>query len=319
MVTFRRTNLGHTWLDIKAWAGVSIRAYQSYGFRIGEFRRTGPGPLSYASVSYVNYPRERYYGIGPGTRKADRVSFLYEQWEGHLWSGYRFSRRWALRGTLGYLSVRLGKGRDSRFPEIRERFDESSAPGLATGPDFFHGRAEMEYDGRDYPGEPHRGFYLAGAWDRFVDRDPNRDYSFHRLTLDARAYVPLFSPARTLALRFLGGADFPDAGAEVPFFLMQTLGGSHILRGFRSRRFRDRAFLFMAAEYRWEWFKYGNFLLFYEAGKVLHDRAGFNLRGLEASYGAGFQLKNHHVGYLRIEYAVSREDRRVNVLFGPTF
>jgi hypothetical protein len=41
-------------------------------------------------------------------------------------------------------------------------------------------------------------------------------------------------------VRALGSFSDVASDAQMPFYLMRTLGGSHVLRGFRDFRFRDR-------------------------------------------------------------------------------
>ena len=59
----------------------------------------------------------------------------------------------------------------------------------------------------------------------------------------------------------------------MPFYLMETLGGSNIrsddtLRGFRDYRFRDRDLMLLQIEYLRELYGPIDFIAFYDTGKV---------------------------------------------------
>ena len=59
-----------------------------------------------------------------------------------------------------------------------------------------------------------------------------------RFAADARRFVRLGSKRHVLAFRGVASADQTDAGSRVPFYLQSALGGSELLRGFDSYRFR---------------------------------------------------------------------------------
>jgi outer membrane protein assembly factor BamA len=157
------------------------------------------------------------------------------------------------------------------------------------------------------------------AFQRYEDVDSNR-FSFNRVDVDLQQYIPLVRDRRVLALHGRVSMSEPDAGAEVPFYFMRTLGGPDDLRGFRNLRFRDRHTLLMQAEYRWEIFTAVDGAIFYDAGKVASRTGDLNLRDLETDYGIGFRFGTINGIFLRVEAAFgSSEGRHFVFRFGHVF
>jgi len=173
-------------------------------------------------------------------------------------------------------------------------------------------------DYRDVPGNPHKGTILGVAFSRFDDRKENK-FDFNRFAFDGRGYLPLGSDQRILALRFFSSFDDPSRGSQVPFYLMETLGGSETLRGFHRSRFRDKNLMYLSGEYRWEGAPGLELALFYDTGKVFPDRSDFGFNNLEKSWGFGVRFKSSNSVFLRIDYGHSNEGDRIIIKFGPSF
>ncbi len=305
--------------ELRGVAVWSTRGYQLYGIQVGRLDNGERGASAFADLAYRYAPQEDFFGLGPDSRVGDRSDFLLEQasYEGVV--GYRFAS-W-LKTTLsgGFLQVNTGPGTDRRFPDTGRIFSENTAPGLAAQPDFLRLRYDVVAEYRDTPGNAHRGGMVAAAFSRLHDRGTG-SYSFNRLEVDARQYVPLGSTAvRVLALRFYASSDQPDSGASVPFYFQETLGGGDALRGFREYRFRDRNLFFASGEYRWEPVRAVELVLFYDAGKVFSRRSEFGFDRLRKSAGAGIRFKTQRSVVLRIDAARSSEGTRVYFKFGPSF
>ncbi len=132
-------------------------------------------------------------------------------------------------------------------------------------------------------------------------------------------YLPLGHRNRMLAVRFRTSHATTASGHQVPFYLMETLGGSGSLRGFREYRFRDTRNLLMNVEYRWEVWTYVDFSLFYDAGKVFSDASDFDFTDLQSGY--GFGVRAHAPGdfVVRIDIARSTEGIKLHIGAGPSF
>jgi len=329
-------------LDFQAAGAWSFRGYQAYTLQLGQIQRkgkifslepvgTGPafqfdemepkeaGFFAFADLNYRNFPQEDFFGIGPDSKEENRTDYRLEDMSYDAVAGWQINR-WIGAGIrVGYLQVNTDPGTDSRFPNTHDLFTEATAPGLAQQPDFIDVSTGVMLDYRDRPGNPHKGGMIGVYFSRFDQREGG-SYEFNRLVADIRQFIPLFSEQRTLALQLYGSADSPDAGAQVPFYLMPTLGGSESLRGFREFRFRDKRVLYFSSEYRWEASAAIELAAFYDTGKVFADRSDFAFEHLEKSFGGGIRLKTPRAVVMRIDVGRSREGTRFFFKFaGPAF
>ena len=338
-----RPDIGRTRLDVHASAFFSANGYEFYDlqagrlphrgarfparstrgddvYELGDLPRLDAGHFSlYGSARYQHYPEIAFFGLGSHSRAGRRTAYLHQDALYEAVAGYQSARR-GLAATVraGYLQAFVGRGTSDDFPSTGDRFDDADAPGLAAQPDFFHLAASVLLDGRDRPGNPHRGGMIAVAAARFDQREGSA-YSFHRLAADARGYASLGSPQRVLAVRALASADEAGGGARVPFYFQQALGGSRTLRGYPSVRFRGEKLLLLQAEYRWEAWPALELALFADAGRAFRGDEGIAFEGLRADYGFGVRLKTHDHVLARMDVAKSREDTRVLLRLGPSF
>jgi outer membrane protein assembly factor BamA len=208
----------------------------------------------------------------------------------------------------------LGDGR-----RIGTLFDEQTAPGLSTQPDFLRYELFADLNYREPRGNPRRGGRYALTLERFDDRDSDR-YSFRRVEADLQQYFSMLNDRRVLALHALVSASDADTGREVPFYFQRTLGGPDDLRGFRRFRFRDSHMLLLQAEYRWEIFTAVDGAIFYDAGKVAPRLEDLTFSDLESDYGIGFRFGTINGVFLRVEGAFgSREGKHFILRFGHVF
>ena len=334
-------NLWGTYLDLQSSAALSTRGYRLIDLQFGRVQRhgqafsleaIGTGPVSqfdesrpkkagvfcYADLRYRYYPQEDYFGLGPDTRREDRTNYRIEDVMYDLVNGWQLNRWVGLAARVGAYKAHLGRGTDSRFPDLRQRFDEASVPGLEFQPWFFHAAGALLLDNRDRPGNPHTGGMLGFSFSRFEDMSGQR-FDFNRATIDGREFIPLGSEQRVLALRFFTLVDAPRGGSRIPFYLQRTLGGSETLRGFSEFRFMDNNLMYLSAEYRWEPAAVVELALFYDAGKVFPRRSDFGFSRLERSYGIGIRFKTPNAVIMRLDVGRCREGQRLFFQFGPSF
>jgi len=200
---------------------------------------------------------------------------------------------------------------------LDELFDPVGVPGFETTTDYLHYGATAELDLRDAT-VPGAGLVLRGEVARYDDRDLNR-FDFNRVAAEVQVHVPLGVRSRLLALRARTSRSVAASGSEVPFYLMETLGGGSTIRGFREFRFRDARTLLLSAEYRWELWPYLDFTVFADAGKVFSESSELDLHDLETA--VGFGLRGHGPGgtVIRLDLARSREAIKVHIGGGPSF
>ena len=121
----------------------------------------------------------------------------------------------------------------------------------------------------------------------------------------------LGSPQRVLALRGYASTARADSGARLPFYLQDTLGDSHSLRGFADFRFRGPAVLLLSAEYRWEAIPSVELALFQDAGTVGERMSDLRLEKLRGDFGVGLRVKRSDAVLLRLDVARSTEETRL--------
>ncbi len=336
-----RANLFESPIDVSVSAGYSIKGYQQYGFQVGNIlrkspelflRNSGAAGLSqfektkktegdiyyYAEIVHRYFPQEDFFGLGNDSREEDRTNYLLEGTSYDGVAGLRFGPFVGAFLKVGLLKPDLGRGTDSLYPDTRELFDDTSAPGLSDQPDFVRFATSLFFDYRDGFGNPTSGGMYSATFAQFLDRDEG-NFDFHRIAFDLRQYVPLFSEQRILALRLYSSFDNAEEGAEVPFYLMQTLGGSDSIRGFSEFRFRDKNIFFISTEYRWVPHPIWEFVLFYDAGKVAPKASDLDFSDLKSGYGFGIRLKSTEDTLLRIDIGRSVEGIHFYIKLNASF
>jgi hypothetical protein len=266
-------------------------------------------------AAYLDYTQINFFGLGNDTSKDDKSFFR----------------------QLGYF-VRAGVAADvSRFLEVTGRFER-----LQT--DTRDGERDPSM-GSLYPGVPGFGdgkndFNIFGAglklklfdqWDfpplgavinlngaRYDDQSLEKYDSF-KVVGEAGAIIPLGYRNRRIALRFRTAHMQADSGEEVPFYLMETIGGAKTLRGYSEFRFRDTRNLLLNMEYRWELIPFIDFAFFADTGKVFRNFEDFNLKDLH--WGAGWGIRVHAPGdmFFSIDLAGSPEGFVIHLSSGMGF
>ena len=268
-------------------------------------------------VRYEDYTQLSYYGLGDDSSPDDRTDYRTRDATVGASVGWRFGPL-GLIGRGGFLQTKLLPGTSEDVPPTQDVFDDETAPGLSVAPDYWWASAQAVWDRRDVPFNPKRGAFLGVQLARYDDRNGDA-FAFSRFGLDARGYVSLGSPQRVLALRALYGNQNADAGAQVPFYLQEFLGGSHTLRGFDSFRFRGTDSILLQAEYRWEPASALEMALFVDAGQVAASSSDFRLSDLRTDVGVGFRVKTWQAVLFRVDVAWSEETARLLVRFSQAW
>ena len=259
----------------------------------------------------------RFYGLGNGSSVDDESTYLLNDRSvtGSFWLNPR--GLFSLGAMGGFLSALTDESDEDN--SIEDLF----APGAVPG--FQDPRTEyavtggwVEFDLRDKWEEPPVGIVARVTSTRYEDTGIS-EHDFTRLVGDVKAYVPLGRRNRVLALRLRTSHSLPDDGDEVPFYLMETLGGAKDVRGFREYRFRDTRNFLVSAEYRWEIWNYTDFSFFFDAGKVFNDASDFNFDKMHTGYGFGMRIHAPPNFLLRFDLAHSTEGLRFHVSGGPSF
>jgi outer membrane translocation and assembly module TamA len=122
-----------------------------------------------------------------------------------------------------------------------------------------------------------------------------------------------------LAFRAVAQTTDVDGDEVVPYYLLPTLGGARMHRGYSDFRFQDRHVLLLSGEYRWLPSRIVDMALFVDAGKVASERRDLDLEHLKTAYGIGIRFHGPTFTPLRIDLARGDEGVRVHITGGIAF
>ena len=302
----------------RAEAMVTIRRYWQLDAEVGRRSLSKSSQVAvFGTVRHMG--RLDYYGIGPDTVFGDRSAFRLRETTFGSRGWFRPAPALRLGGSASLYMPDLGTSSRSRVPAIETVFDASHLSGFEHEPIFgrYRGFAELRYPllPEPLPDEPdhYQGTYQI-ALEAVRDHDSGR-HNFHRWETEVQQIIPGLRPGQRLTLHgFLAAT---NSGADVPLYMLYTLGGSGglksfrpdligtdgtraTLRGYRNFRFRDRDMMLMQAEYRIPIVSQVRATVFVDAGQVA-PRTSDLFRNIKT--GTGFSLS-----YVRKNRAVARVD-----------
>lgn len=295
------------------------------------------GPwIGYGFARYSHRASESFYGIGPNTEVENRSLYQYDQGIVGGLAGYSIGDRMLVGGHLSYSVDQVGPGLDDSAPDVSTAFWEAPPPGVRMATDYGIGGIFAEYDSRNAsfnrtygrrfaPTEARLrgisldatdGYYMSASLTHHQDLSM-REYSYSRLTLDAQQYFTLeHGMQRGLAFRqFLSITESPN-GQTIPFYRMQSIGGSTSLRGFTGGRFRDRNVMLSTAEVRCRIWHRLDMALFTDVGQVFSRTEEIRLQDMKVGYGVGFRFRSSQGVVARFEIARSVEGFSTYLKFG---
>ena len=233
---------------------------------------------------------------------------------------------------LAYVNIRTFDGRS------RLREDDDRTPGLirGLGPNILTNvQFGAVYDTRNFESDPSAGVFAEVTEEIFLP-GLGSPFTFFKTFAQAKRYQKLWGARYrgVLAGRIAGGYTAGDA----PFYEYQDqwssegsiegLGGPNTLRGFKQSRFLGRATVWANLELRQRFISFKalkqGFTLdavpFLEAGTVSDDVSGlFKSERYRANTGLGLRLAWNLSTIVRLDYAVSNEDRQLFLGLGHAF
>jgi hypothetical protein len=301
-----------------SYAAGSLKGYWQIDTRMTWAKLANGKGFATAYGRYFRFPREDFYGLGPASDRADRSDFDLRQGTVGVSGGMR-PRPWlTVGGTTEYLRPRLGPGGDNKVPNATQVFPVDQLPGWMQQHDFVRVEGFADVHTAEPLLNPRKGGKYRVALSRHADTSANDD-GFTRVDVDLQQYVSVLNERRVFAFRALGSFSDVAGDAEMPFYLMRTLGGGQTLRGFRDFRFRDRHLLALQAEYRFEILTALDGAIFYDAGMVAPRLDGLRLRDFERDWGIGFRFGGNGGVFLRLDLAYGGEGPRTWLRFGHVF
>ena len=334
-VGLRYSRRGGRYDFVQVQAGLSQRRYAEVGGVLGYEWGERERLVTYAYARHRYQPQEDFYGLGPGTTKAQRADYrLSETLVGAL-VGASPLRRTLAGAHASVLVNQLGPGRDPDYPDVQEAFSSEVVPALATSTNYLLLGTWAEYDGRNLPYiggygrrfaptqerlrgislDASQGLYFAAVATYYFQLDGRR-YRFARIDLEGQQYLSFRSGMQTVALREFVSFTQTGPRADVPFYLMQVLGGGRSLRGFSSFRFRDRHAALVNLEFRWQVWLRLDLALFLDSGYVFDELAALRPGRPEKGYGLSFRFRSGRRVVARLDVARSREGTSVGIKLG---
>jgi hypothetical protein len=270
-------------------------------------------------ASLARLTGEPFFGHGLEAARTDATAFALatDRVTGHAVYG---AAPWLHLSVSGGLQRTMASdARARRVPPIGSRFTDHDAPGLGVQARFATAALGATVDYRDVPGNPRDGGRYHVAVSRYADGPATR-HSFTRIDTELEQHVSMAKRQRVLTVRALATTTLADRGDEVPFYLQPTLGGSRVLRGFVSDRFRDRNLVAVQAEYGWDVLPFVSAVAFIEAGAVAARWQDLDLHQLRKDYGFGFRFGSARTVALRTDVAFgSGEGTRLTMRFNHAF
>lgn len=171
------------------------------------------------------------------------------------------------------------------------------------------------YDSRDNIYDPKRGQRLSGTV-QWAGHGLGGDFDYYKFTGEYRSYKEI---GKNQVLAFRGRIGW--AQGDVPYSALYTLGGADTLRGFEDDQFRGKKMYNATLEYRVPIFNKVTGVLFTDMGDAwdaphvtwYDDDKSFNI-----SVGAGVRITTP-IGPIRLDYGVSKDDKKFHFSFGGQF
>lgn len=225
---------------------------------------------------YYRYP-DKFWGIGNDT--PDEAG---EDFEPVYFSSYTSLQKRAAPGLY------VGLRHQYEYISLKEAGPEGVLQ-YGTIPGSEGGNASglgivVNYDTRNHIYQPSAGFYNQ-IFAVFFRKATGSDYEFELLSIDLRKYFSVFG-SHVLALQTYDGF----ISGTPPFQMLNMLGGSYWMRGYRLGRYRDKNRITFQAEYRFPLFWRFGAVGFAGLGDVSSGIDGFRLNRFKYSLGFGFRF-----------------------------
>jgi len=305
-ISLRGTTGGQFRTSVDARLGSGLRFGERVGLEVrGEYERR---------------PNEKFYGIGNNSMDRD-ARYREEIKRVSSFLDVRMIDRVVLRGTGALTDRAYGTGASGGTP-IDAMYDTGMLTGFS-GVRNIYGELEVRVDHRDRELTPGRhkiydtGYFLSAFAGRIHQLEAGEDY--WRFGGEAQHFLGLGIGPRSLMTRVRVEAVTGDMD-DVVFSQLPSLGGSQVLRGYPTARFRDRGAAIGTAEYFWGLGQMFMASLFVDAGRVYSSMDELTTNDMRVGYGASLQLHNSREFVAGLSVASSIDGGVfVSLTFDPVF
>jgi hypothetical protein len=265
--------------------------------------------------------RLNHFGIGNDTPQAQKSDFSMREARGGV-SGYLRPVGWlAVGGRADVLGAHTGEGENPLLPSVAVQLSPADLAGFRQDTTF---TTVGGFVNLNYPyvrsERPRRGGDYMVSIGRVSDRS-GTGHSFTRLELEGAERFPVAGPDRLLVVHGRLSSSRAAAGQTVPFYLMDTLGGSDNLRGFKESiigleettatlrtvenfRFRDTSTLLFQAEFRQRIWSQVFASVFVDAGAVAPTVRRLGNARMHRGVGVGVGVYRANALMIRTELSV---------------
>jgi hypothetical protein len=267
-------------------------------------------------VRWTDATQVPFYGIGNDSREEDRVNYGLRALEAGASAAIKPVPWYRIGGGIALRRLEDREGAGSK-PSIETVTFPSGTPGLFSETRYTQATAFTAIDWRTSPGYSRRGGYYAITLNNFKDSDDR--FGFRRYDAEVQQLLPLLKEHWVLAFRGVVRTTDVDDQQAVPYYLLPTLGGARMHRGYSDFRFQDRHVLLMSGEYRWLPSRVVDMALFVDAGKVTHESRDLDFKDLKTAYGIGIRIHGPSFTPLRLDVARGDDGVRFHITGGIAF
>jgi hypothetical protein len=263
------------------------------------------------NAAYDYLPNRRFYGMG-NEAPFTKTIFLKRENSGGLGVHLGADPYRRVYSVLGISDVNVGPGYTggggTTVPRAQDVFPVDEVPGLQTDTKVIGYGVGGDLAAIDSRTDPTLGVHLRGRVLR------NQSIDAHNLDYldwsgEARAYMPVLSKRRVIALRYVyKGVDPSGDSEEIPFYRMPTSANEVRFDGFRGNRFVDHQLMLAHAEYRWIAWRRVWADIFVQYGEVAPDAQAFKATEAHRSVGGGLRMRLSPATTARLQLGHSNED-----------
>lgn len=226
-------------------------------------------------IEYKKFPN-KFYGIGNDTKPEDENMYDLNSWEFLHTSQLLIFKNCYLGPAFRYYSWETSGFNISPYNYPKPLL------GLHRGVAFGFG-LNLVYDSRNVIFTPNQGYYLK-IQTLFYHTQWGSEFTFSNYKVDFRKYLKI-QKKHILALRiYLEGTS-----GDVPFLCLPQLGGSRLMRGYYTGRFRDKLLYVFQTEYRLPLFWRIGVVIFAALGDVVPRPGNLLISNLKYSFGIGIR------------------------------
>ncbi len=307
-----RRAIGHARLNVGG--AYSVRAYKLAQASLNFPELAGNKLEIETRVRWTDATQVPFYGVGNDSIKDARVNYGLRSLDAGASVAFKPVPWYRIGAGIGLRNMedRAGVG---RRPSI-ETFP-STPPALFAEARYTQATAFTAIDWRESAGYTRRGGLYSIAWNDFKDADDA--FSFQRFDAEITQAIPVLKEHWVFAFRGLVRTTEVKDAQVIPYYLLPTLGGARLHRGYSDFRFQDRHVMLLSAEYRWIPSRIIDMALFVDTGKVASERRDLDFDNLKTAYGIGFRIHGPTFTPLRLDVARGDEGIRVHLTGGIAF